>query len=29
MARQARDELEAMFARDAEARAGQRRDGWD
>ena len=29
MARQARDELEAMFARDAEARASQRKDGWD
>jgi glutathione-regulated potassium-efflux system ancillary protein KefC len=29
MARQARDELEAMFARDAEARAGERKDGWD
>ena len=29
MARQARDELEAMFARDAEARATQRKDGWD
>jgi glutathione-regulated potassium-efflux system ancillary protein KefC len=29
MARQARDELEAMFARDIEARATERRDGWD
>ena len=29
MARQARDELEAMFARDAEVRAAQRKDGWD
>ena len=29
MARQARDELEAMFARDAEARGSQRKGGWD
>jgi glutathione-regulated potassium-efflux system ancillary protein KefC len=29
MARQARDELEAMFARDAEARGERRRGGWD
>ncbi|HEX8886018.1 MAG TPA: glutathione-regulated potassium-efflux system protein KefC, partial [Noviherbaspirillum sp.] len=29
MARQARDELEAMFARDAAARGEKRRGGWD